>query len=222
MTTPRHRRNRGVAAAALAAALALCAAAPRALAHGGEDHTAPAAPRAASTGTEHVVSGETARFSVVVKYPARKAEGTLPARVYVARADSSAPVEGARVRLELKGGLTFAADAAKTGAAGVYELALPAAAPGTTANGVVSVEAGDAFDLVIVGDLRFGAAPPAAAPPAAASAPGVPAGSLAVGAGALAVLSGAIGYALGRRARRKPPAGSEPPEGRPALSQVAS
>ncbi|KYF57344.1 hypothetical protein BE08_38400, partial [Sorangium cellulosum] len=142
---------------ACAVALAIAASAARASAHGGEDHSAPAAPSAASTGTEHVVSGETAVFSVVIKYPARKAEGPLPARVYVARADSSAPVADARVRLELKGGLTFAADAGKTAAAGVYEVALPAVPEGATANGVVSVEAGDAFDLVLVGDLRFGA-----------------------------------------------------------------
>ncbi|WP_437926754.1 hypothetical protein WMF37_48420 [Sorangium sp. So ce291] len=207
---------------AWAVALAMYASAPRASAHGGEDHAAPAAQSAASTGTEHVVSGETAVFSVVVKYPARKAEGPLPARVYVARADSSAPVEGARVRLELKGGLTLAADAMKTAAAGVYEVALPAAPEGATANGVVSVEAGDAFDLVLVGDLRFGAAPPAAAP--AGTTPGreVPLGGLVAAAGALAVLSGGLGYALGRRSRPKPPAPTGRPEDGSALPQVAS
>ncbi|KYG09245.1 hypothetical protein BE21_19085 [Sorangium cellulosum] len=207
---------------AWAVALAIVASVPRASAHGGEDHAAPAAPSAASTGTEHVVSGETAVFSVVIKYPARKAEGPLPARVYVARADSSAPVEGARVRLELKGGLTFAADAGKTTAAGVYEVALPAAPEGATANGVVSVEAGGDFDLVLVGDLRFGAIAPAEAP--AGTTPGreVPLGALAAAAGALAVLSGGIGYALGRRSRRKPPAPTLRPEDRSTLSQVAS
>ncbi|WP_437832033.1 hypothetical protein [Sorangium sp. So ce1153] len=214
-----HRRH-----LAWAVGLAICAAVPRASAHGGEDHAAPAAPSAASTGTEHVVSGETAVFSVVIKYPARKAEGPLPARVYVARADSSAPVEGARVRLELKGGLTFAADAGKTEAAGVYEIALPAAPEGATANGVVSVEAGEDFDLVLVGDLRFGAIERSAAPAVAGTTPGrdVPLGGLAAAAGALAVLSGGIGYALGRRSRRKPPAPTRRPEDGSALPQGAS
>ncbi|WP_437287233.1 hypothetical protein [Sorangium sp. So ce406] len=207
---------------AWAAALAILAAAPRAGAHGGEDHAAPAAPSAASTATEHVVSGETAMFSVVIKYPARKAEGPLPARVYVARADSTAPVADARVRIELKGGLTFAADAGKTAAAGVYDLALPAAPEGATANGVVSVEAGGDFDLVLVGDLRFGAVAPAAPPPGMTPEREMPLGGLAVAAGALAVLSGGIGYALGRRSRRKPPAPTRPPEDRSALPQVAS
>ncbi|WP_437991213.1 hypothetical protein [Sorangium sp. So ce145] len=207
---------------ACAVALAIVASVPRVSAHGGEDHAAPAAPSAASTGTEHVVSGETAVFSVVIKYPAKEAEGPLPARVYVARADSSAPVEGARVRLELKGGLTFAADAGKTAAAGVYEVALPTAPEGATANGVVSVEAGDAFDLVLVGDLRFGAIEPAAAPTGMTPGREVPLGGLAAAAGALAALSGGIGYALGRRSRRKPPAPTLRPEDRSALPQVAS
>lgn len=60
---------------AWAVALAIHASVPRASAHGGEDHAAPAAPSAVSTGTEHVVSGETVVFSVVIKYPAKKAEG---------------------------------------------------------------------------------------------------------------------------------------------------
>ncbi|WP_437505228.1 hypothetical protein [Sorangium sp. So ce1099] len=207
---------------ACAVSLAIVASVPRASAHGGEDHAAPAAPSAASTGTEHVVAGETAVFSVVIKYPAKKAEGPLPARVYVARADSSAPVADARVRLELKGGLTFAADAGKTAAAGVYEVALPAAPEGATADGVVSVEAGEAFDLVLVGDLRFGAIAPAAAPTGMTPGREVPLGGLAAAAGALAVLSGGIGYALGRRSRRKPPAPTLRPEDRSGLPQVAS
>lgn len=207
---------------ACAVALALCSSSPRAFAHGGEDHAAPAAPRVDSSSTEHVVSAETAMFSVVVKYPAKKAEGPLPARVYVARADSSAPVADARVQLELKGGLTFAADAAKTDAAGVYEVSLPAAPGGTTANGVVSVQAGDAFDLVLVGDLRFGAVEPAATPPGAAPGRELPLGGVVAAAGALAGLTGAIGYALGKRSRRKPPGSTQHPEDRPVLSEVSS
>lgn len=205
---------------AYAFALAVGSSTSGAWAHGDEDHAAPAAPNAATTATEHVVSGETATFSVVVKYPAKKAERPLTAHIYVARADTSAPVADAQVRLELKGGLTFAGDAGRTDAVGVYELPLPSAVEGATANGVVSVQAGDGFDLVIVGDLRFGALEPAATagmPPSRE----LPAGTLAAAAGVLAGLSGVLGYALGRRSRRKPPT-SPHSQGPSDLSEAAS
>jgi hypothetical protein len=206
---------------AYALALAVGSSTSGVWAHGGEDHAAPAAPSAATTATQHVVSGETAMFSVVVKYPATKADGPLSARIYVARADTSAPVADAQVRLELKGGLTFTGDAGRTDAAGVYALSLPSAAEGATANGVVSVQAGDGFDLVLVGDLRFGALEPAvqAGMPLSRE---LPVGPLAAAGGALAGLSGMLGYALGRRSRRKPPDSTPHPEGPRGFSEVAS
>ena len=100
---------------ALVGVAALAVASP-VWAHGGEDHGTPAAPRAALAGTEHVVAGETDLFSVVVKYPAKAGKGPLTMRVYVARADTSAPVADAAVRLQLKGAVTFDREAAKVGA----------------------------------------------------------------------------------------------------------
>lgn len=178
-------------------------------AHGGEDHGAPAAPRAAVAGTQHVVAGETDRFSVVVKYPAKAARGPLTMRVYVAHADTSAPVEDAAVRLQLKGAVTFDRELAKVGAPGIYELSCPVPADGAQVNGIVSVQAKDEFDLVMLGDLPFG--PPPAPPVTAVVRPPVPPTWMVLAAAALAGLSGAAGFTLGRRSTRRPPASAAPP-----------
>lgn len=186
----------------LAGALALTAASlsTPVWAHGGEDHGAPARPSTVSSGAEHAVAGETTRFSVVIKYPARKSAGPLAARVYVARADTSEPVPEAQVRLELKGASTFEGNATKTEAPGVYEIALPSPPDGVSASGVVSVQAKDDFDLVLLGDLPFG---PVAV---AAVTTGIPRQELPLWvmisvAGALAALTGVLGFVFGRRSR---------------------
>lgn len=190
-------------------------------AHGGEDHGAPARPGATSSGAEHAVAGETTKFSVVVKYPARKAGGPLAAHVYVARADTSEPVPEARVRLELKGAATFEGNATKTDALGVYEVTLPSSSDGVMANGVISVEAKDDFDLVLLGDLPFG---PVAMAAATSGAPHLdpPLWVLVTAAGALAVLTGVLGFVLGRRSR--PPSPPHPPrvKEQPTFSEAAS
>lgn len=189
--------------------------------HGGEDHGAPAPPIVTSSSAEHAVAGETTKFSVVVKYPARKAAGLLAAHVYVARTDTSEPVPEAQVRLELKGAATFEGNATKTDALGVYEIALPSPPDGVIANGVISVEAKDDFDLVLLGDLPFGPVAVDAATSAVPH-PTPPVWAMAVVAGALAVLTGVLGFVLGRRSR--PP--SPPPAPRvgeqPTLSEAAS
>jgi hypothetical protein len=172
-------------------------------------------------GTEHVVAGETALFSVVVKYPAKKGEGPLKARVYVARADTSAPRGDATVRLELKGGVTLEAEAQRTDAAGVYEVSFPSPPDGVSANGIVSVQAKDDFDLVLVGDLAFG---PLAggATRATDQHRDVPPWMIAALAGALASLTGALGFAIGRRSRRRADPTNTGPDDRPRLSEVTS
>lgn len=169
-------------------------------AHGGEDHGAPARPSTISSGAEHAVAGETTKFSVVVKYPARKAAGPLAAHVYVARADTSEPVPGAQVRVELKGASTFEGNATKTDAPGVYEIALPSPPDGVIANGVISVEAKDDFDLVLLGDLPFGPVAMAAATPGVPH-QNFPLWAMVSVAGALAALTGVLGFVLGRRER---------------------
>lgn len=193
---------------ALVAATALAVASP-VWAHGGEDHGTPAAPRAAVAGTEHVVAGETDLFSVVVKYPAKTGKGPLTMRVYVARADTSAPIADAAVRFQLKGAVTFDREAAKVGAPGVYEITCPAPPDGAQVNGIVSVQAKDDFDLIVLGDLAFGP-PPAPSIPAVVRSP-VPPMWLVFAAAALAGLSGAAGFGLGRRSTRRPPTNSDPP-----------
>lgn len=182
--------------------LALSCAAPPAFAHGGEDHGAPEPARGAVIGTTHAGSGETATFSVVVKYPAAPASGPLAVRVYVADTDSSAPVPEATVRLELKGDITVDEEAKATGSPGIYEASIPAPPNGAHADGIVSVQTKAAFDLVTLGKLSFGPMDP---PPAAdADHPeGIPIWQAAAGAAALAVLAGAAGFGIGRRSRKK-------------------
>lgn len=190
-------------------------------AHGGDDHGAPAPPHAISSSAEHAVAGETTKFSVVVKYPARKAAGPLAARVYVARADTSEPVPDAQVRLELKGASTFEGTAATTDAPGVYEIALPSPPDGVIANGVISVQAKEDFDLVLLGDLPFG---PAAAAAVTSAVPPQhpPAWVMAAAAGALAALTGVLGFVLGRRSRPRSPPPAPRPEEPPTFSEAAS
>ena len=182
--------------------LALSAGARPAFSHGGEDHGAPEAPRAAMTGTSHVGSGETAAFSIVVKYPAVPAGGPLAARIYVANTDSTAPVSDATVRLELKGDVSVDIDAKAAGSPGVYEASFPAPPNGAHADGIVSVQTKAAFDLVAVGKLSFGPMDP---PPAAAEEDhhDIPLWQMAAGAATIAVLAGAAGFGIGRRSRRR-------------------
>lgn len=193
---------------------ALSSAAPPAFAHGGDDHGVPEAPRAAVVGTTHVGSGETTAFSVVVKYPAAPAGGSLAVRVYVADTDSSAPVVDATVRLELKGDVTVDVDAKATGSPGIYEAAVAAPPNGAHADGIVSVQTKAAFDLVTLGKLSFGPMdpPPAPAEPDHAD---VPIWQMAVGAATIAALAGAAGFGIGRRSRRRAMLDSARPDEKP-------
>jgi hypothetical protein len=196
------------------ALLALCSAATPAFSHGGDDHGAPEPARGAITGTTHAGSGETAIFSVVVKYPAVPAGGPIPVRVYVADVNSSAPIPDATVRLELKGDVTVDQEAKPTGAPGIYETSIAAPPNGAHADGIVSVQTKAAFDLVVLGKLSFGPMDP---PPAAAEAhpEDIPLWQAAVGAATLAVLAGAAGFGIGRRSRRRTsPEGARPDEKR--------
>ncbi|MCK6586848.1 MAG: hypothetical protein L6Q76_04610 [Polyangiaceae bacterium] len=191
--------------------IALASAAPPASAHGGEDHGAPEPEIAAVVGTTHVGSGETATFSVVVKYPAAPAEGPLTMRVYVADTDSSAPIAGATVRVELKGEVTMDQEAKATGSPGVYEATVPAPPNGAHADGIVSVQTKTAFDLVTLGKLSFG---PMDVPAAATEEhpEEIPIWQAAAGALGLAVLAGGAGFGIGRRSRRRKSQDAEPHE----------
>lgn len=215
------RLRSAVARGALIAAFTSLSLSAPVWAHGGEDHGAPAPPIAVSSSAEHAVAGETTKFSVVVKYPARKAAGPLPVHVYVARADTSEPVSEAQVRLELKGASTFEGSATKTDAAGVYEIALPSPPDGLSANGVISVEAKGDFDLVLLGDFPFG---PAAVAAVTTGAPhqDLPLWAMVSVSGALAALTGVLGFVLGRRSRPPSPPPTPRVEEHPTLSEAAS
>jgi hypothetical protein len=217
MNRPRSIVERG----ALIAAFATVSLSTPVWAHGGEDHGAPAPPIVTSSSAEHTVAGETTKFSVVVKYPARKAAGLLAAHVFVARADTSEPVPEAQVRLELKGASIFEGNATKTDAPGTYEIALPSPPDGVIANGVISVQAKDDFDLVLLGDLPFG---PAAVAAATSAAPhqDPPGWAMAAVACALAALTGVLGFLLGRRSRPPSPPPAPRAEEQPTFSEAAS
>ena len=215
-----YRRRSTFGTGTSIAALAVVSLSPRVWAHGGEDHGAPARPTATSSGAEHAVAGETARFSVVVKYPAGKAAGLLAAHVYVARADTSEPVPEAQVRLELQGATTFEGSATETDAAGIYEIKLPSPPDGVVANGIVSVQAKDDFDLVLLGDLSFGPVAMGAATSAAPH-PALSGWALAAMASALAALTGVLGFVLGRRSRPPLPPPFSRAEEQPTFSEIA-
>jgi hypothetical protein len=171
-------------------------------AHGGEDHGPPRT-QASASAQEHTASSETELFTVVVKYPVRGQGGRLPVRLYVADTATSAPVEGARVRLEVQGIADVQPLAREPG---VYEAAIPEPPAGQHADAVVTIEA-QQVDILTLSALHFGAveaaAPsdPHASPSVVASGPGL---ALA-GVGALsALVLGAIGVRVLRRRRTEP------------------
>jgi hypothetical protein len=168
-----------------------------------------------------VSAGETDTFSVVVKYPATRTAGSLPVRVYVAFAETSAPVAGADVRLEIKGASEATHELKKTAFPGVYEASIPAPPDGSHAGGIASVQTKDAFDLVVLGELSFGPMDPA---PASSKEdhfePSI--GHMAGGAAALAIVAGGIGFAAGRRWRRRAPPGHQDQSRKPASAEVIS
>lgn len=128
-----HIRN-GLAALLLAVALPSAV-----LAHGGEDHGAPPA-AAAPTVTEQSGSGAEGTAFQAVLYPA---EGKSV--LYLADADTNAPVTGAAIDAEAGG---WQARATPTREAGVYEL--PWAAPDSGADMTLIVSTAGRDDLILI------------------------------------------------------------------------
>ncbi len=184
-------------------ALVVCLASGAASAHGDEDHGAPPAAGNAVRRGEHVAAAETDLYSVVVKYPYRGAGGRLRLRVYVADSASSAPVVGARVRMEIAGVADVRPAAVEPG---VYAVTIPEPRAGTHANAIVTVE-GEAVDIVTLDGLHFG--PPAGAPATPVGTAPAVAGrrrmALIIG-GSIAALA-IVALALGAVGRRRRPAG---------------
>lgn len=167
-----------------------------ALAHGGEDHGEAQAPVASSMqGEVHVLSAVGDAFEVVLKHPAHGEDGPTPLRLFVADADTNAPVAGAQVELTLTGPSVQALKP-KMDSPGVYlaEAELPVESEFAA---VATVTRGDTVDIVSLGAVHL------EREEAAATLTG---GSSKAGRGVV-VLAGLAALALGawwmaRRARR--------------------
>ncbi|HLL03611.1 MAG TPA: hypothetical protein VK539_23705 [Myxococcaceae bacterium] len=125
-----------------------------ALAHGGEDHGEAPAPVASSMqGEVHVLSAVGDAFEVVLKHPAHGEGGTTPLRLFVADADTNAPVAGAQVELALTGPSVQALKP-RMDSPGVYlvEAELPVESEFVA---VATVTRGDTVDVVALGTVHL-------------------------------------------------------------------
>jgi hypothetical protein len=123
------------------------------LAHGGEDHGEASAPVSSMRGEVHALGALGDAFEVVLKHPAHGEGGRTPLRVFVAEADSNAPVSGAQVELTLTGPGVQALKP-KMDSPGVYlaEAELPAGAEFVA---VATVTRGETVDVVALGAVHL-------------------------------------------------------------------
>lgn len=141
----------------LAIALCLLSSVSIALAHGGDDHAHEDEPAAATSGPAPQVEASGGGLELVASVADRKL------RIYLDRADTNAPVDGATIALFADG---VPAGTAKALGAGTYEIAAPFAdEPGTKPLKFV-VTAGDA-KTELSAPLEIAAAVPPAASPVA-------------------------------------------------------
>jgi hypothetical protein len=166
-----------------------------ALAHGGEDHGEAPAPVASMQGEAHVLGATGDAFEVVLKHPAHGGGGKTPLRVFVAEADSNAPVSGAQVELTLTGPGVLALKP-RMDAPGVYlaEADLPVEAEFVA---VVTVTRGETVDVVALGTVHLEPEEVAAAPTEGSS----KAGLFAIAVAVLGVLAFGAWW-MARRMRR--------------------
>jgi len=166
-----------------------------ALAHGGEDHGEAPAPVASMQGEVHVLGAVGDAFEVVLKHPAHGEGGRTPLRLFVADADSNAPVAGAQVELTLTGPSVQALKP-KMDSPGVYlaEAELPVESEFVA---VATVTRGDTVDVVALGSVHLEHEEEAAAQPGGSS----KAGRVAVVVAGLSALAFGAWW-LARRARR--------------------
>jgi hypothetical protein len=123
-----------------------------ALAHGGEDHGEPQAPVASMQGEVHTLGTTGDAFEVLLKHPAHGEGGKTLLRLFVAEADSNAPVSGAQVELTLTGPSVQALKP-KMDAPGVYlaEADLPVEAEFAA---VATITRGETVDVLSLGTVH--------------------------------------------------------------------
>lgn len=132
----------------------LCLLAAPALAHGGEDHGEAPRPAVGSPrGETHVLGATGDVFEVVIEHPQHGEGGKTPVRVFVAEADTNAPVSGAQVELTLTGP-TLQKLTPRMGSPGVYlaEAELPV---GAEFAAVTTVTRGEAVDVLALGTVHL-------------------------------------------------------------------
>jgi hypothetical protein len=166
-----------------------------ALAHGGEDHGEAPAPVASVQGEVHALGAVGDAFEVVLKHPAHGEGGRTPLRLFVADADTNAPVAGAQVELTLTGPSVQALKP-KMDSPGVYlaEAELPVESEFAA---VATITRGEAVDIVALGTVHLEPEEAAAAVTASSSKTGR---VVVVVAGLAALALGA--WWLARRTRR--------------------
>jgi len=133
--------------------LLFCLLAAPVLAHGGEDH-GEAPPAVSSSEAEaHVVGATGDVFEVVLKHPRHGEGGKTPLRVFVAEADTNAPVSGAEVELTLTGP-TVQALKPRMDSPGAYqaEAELPVGAEFAV---VATITRGEAVDVLALGVVHL-------------------------------------------------------------------
>jgi hypothetical protein len=127
--------------------------AAQALAHEGEDHGK--APPAVSSpqGEEHVLAATGGAFEVVLKHPRHGEGGRTPLRMFVAEADTNAPVSGAQVELTLTGS-SMQALTPRMDSPGAYrvEADLPV---GAEFAAVATITRGEAVDVLALGVVHL-------------------------------------------------------------------
>ncbi|HEX8698926.1 MAG TPA: hypothetical protein VF815_08815 [Myxococcaceae bacterium] len=124
-----------------------------ALAHGGDDHGEGPAPVASMQGEVHALGAIGDVFEVVLKHPAHGEGGKTPLRMFVAEAETNAPVSGAQVELTLTGPSVQALKP-KMDSPGVYlaEADLPVEAEFAA---VATVTRGDTVDVLSLGTVHL-------------------------------------------------------------------
>lgn len=167
--------------------------APRALAHGGEDHAEPAAATVTSSATNVSIAASSALFEAVLRVGKANAGTTVPTTLLLADFATSAPVQEAEPRLTLQGPASVELSLART-SPGAWTGTAVFPADGDYAGALV-ISTPQAADVLPLSGLHLAPDPvpvPGATPVAGLALAGAAAGV----AGLFAV---GLGFALGRR-----------------------
>ena len=170
-------------------------------AHGGEDHGGPqpAAASGASPDGKRTASGQTNQFELLLKFAPPAPGKDESFAVFLADYATNAPIENAKIELELTGPQSAKVTAEPAGAPGTYH-AVAKLPPGSYAL-VATIEGGGQLDLVDIPTIDLTPAAAAASKVDEHAYAAVPWTGIAAGAGALVIIALAL-VILRRRAAR--------------------